>query len=76
MSAETRVYLCVAFVNAQRAGMHEDIDNYLDVHLGEHTITGQFEPDHLWIAPVYIGACEIRVPTCAVWVVEPLNGKC
>lgn len=63
------VYLTVKYVNQQRAGMHNDIDNYLDVHLGAHIVTGQFEPDHLWIAPLYIGACEIRVPACAVWVV-------
>lgn len=71
VSAETRVYLCVKFVNDLHEGMHPDVQTYLDKHLGAHRITGQFEPDHLWIVPLYaeVRAGEIRVPTCAVWVV-------
>lgn len=70
-SAENHiVYLHAAFVNAMRAGFDESIDNYLDNHYGAHRVTGQFEPDHVWIAPVYTTACEIRVPTAAVWEVR------
>lgn len=63
------VYLCGKYVKDMRAGMHPDVPTYLDIHMGAHTITGQFEDGHIWIAPVYVSACEVRVPTCAVWTV-------